>query len=186
MTTLLHRRAHAQDHHLRWVGVVLLLGLACSGGVLAADLPKSPACQSALQALDHEEAEMAAEAKGDGHKTSGGARLQVAEIRLRPLRERVARECLGGLDTGPSPSQHTWVAPTPVRPAAPLARVQPQPTTPIAPVVPMPRIDPPVTVANCVGGTCLASDGSRLTRVGPNLVGPRGTCTMQGAFLRCP
>lgn len=192
MNLHMNRPLHAPAHHLRWLGVVLLMGLACSTGALAADLPKSPECRSALQALDQEEAEMAAQAKGDVHNASGGARKQVADIHLRPLRERVARECLGGLETGPSPSQHTWVAPTsvrpvmPVAPAMPLARKQPQTTVPTAPFVPPPRFEPPVTIANCVGGTCLTSDGSRLTRVGPNLVGPRGTCMTQGAFVRCP
>ncbi len=50
----------------------------------------------------------------------------------------------------------------------------------------MPRFEAPVTVSSCNAAVCIASDGSTLTRVGPNLVGPRGLCSVQGGFLRCP
>lgn len=168
----------------------LFAAFAAGAPATAAELPKTPACRSALQALDQEEARMAAEAAGDGHQGSGGARRQVrqvAELRLKPLRDGVARECLGGLTSGPPPSQHTWVVPpaVPTTPARPVG-AQPAAGVPTAPVVPAPRLDPPLTITHCNAGTCQASDGSTLTRMGPTLVGPRGNCLMQGVFLRCP
>lgn len=74
--------------------------------------------------------------------------------------------------------------PTPARPTAAAPRV-PLPGTPPV-TVPLPRFDPPVTVSNCNAATCLGSDGSTLTRIGPNVVGPRGVCTVQDMFLHCP
>jgi len=52
--------------------------------------------------------------------------------------------------------------------------------------VPQPRLEPLVTVTQCNASTCVTSDGSTLIRMGPTLVGPRGACTVQGSFVRCP
>jgi len=41
-------------------------------------------------------------------------------------------------------------------------------------------------VTHCSAAACFTSDGSTLIRVGPTLVGPRGACTVQGGFVRCP
>ena len=54
--------------------------------------------------------------------------------------------------------------------------------TPAAP----PNWVAPVIVNSCNAATCVGSDGSALVRVGPTLIGPRGACTLQGVFLRCP
>jgi hypothetical protein len=54
----------------------------------------------------------------------------------------------------------------------------------LAPVLPVqPTL---VTITTCDPGGCWASDGSRLQRFGPNLVGPRGVCTVQASQLHCP
>lgn len=159
----------------------LLCAAVLAGGVRAEELPRSPACRTALASLDDAEQAIAAARAASSHLSE---QQQSVAVRLQPLRNRVADACLGGLTTSPSPSQRTWVAPTrPVSPSATAPRVQPV-TPPIN--VPMPRIEAPVTVNNCNAATCVASDGSTLTRVGPNLVGPRGACRVEGVFLRCP
>ena len=44
----------------------------------------------------------------------------------------------------------------------------------------------PYAITSCDAGGCWANDGSRLNRLGPNLWGPRGICTVQGSLLQCP
>ena len=153
--------------------------LLCAA-VQAEELPKSSACRTALHAL--EEAEDAHAAAAASAAPPDQQRQRLVAARLQPMRQRVADACLGGLTTSPSPSQHTWVAPSlPSRPDAVAPRV---PTPPVTSSIP--RVEPPVMVTHCTAATCFGSDGSMLTRVGPTLVGPRGTCTVQGNFLRCP
>lgn len=160
----------------------LVLG-ACSAA-LAEELPKTPACRTALQALDQAEEALAASGAASSAVAADRDRQRSVAARLQPLRVRVANACLGGLTTSPPPSQHTWVVPTPARPTAVAPRAQTPAMPPVT--VPLPRFDPPITVSNCNAATCLGSDGSTLTRIGPNVVGPRGVCTVQGMFLRCP
>lgn len=155
-------------------------------------LPGSASCHEALQALSQAEDALAAEAAPAASAASADGtspRPRTAAERLYPWRQRVADACLGGLTRSPPPSQHTAVglppapgrAPAPLRP--PLATLTPVPVV----TVPLPRIDPPVTLNHCTGTTCLASDGTTLTRVGPSsLVGPRGLCTTVGTVVRCP
>ena len=161
--------------------------LACMAGMVAAlaeELPRSPACRTALQALDQAEEALADTAAASSAVAADQDRERSVTARLQPLRLRVAKACLGGQTTSPSPSQHTWVAPTTAPSVAAVPRVRMPALPPVN--VPMPRIDAPLTLSNCNAATCLASDGSTLTRVGPNVVGPRGLCTVQGVFVRCP
>ncbi|MFG6486060.1 hypothetical protein ACG04R_05205 [Roseateles sp. BYS78W] len=162
-----------------------LIGPLICQAVHAAELPKSPACRMALQALEQAE-DALADAKSTPSLTSAPdvQRQHLVTAKLRPLRQRVADACLGGMTSSPPPSQHTLIVPsTPrVAPAAPPARL----ATPQVGSEPLLRWQPPVTVTNCSGATCTASDGSTLTRVGQTLVGPRGACTLQGSFLNCP
>lgn len=158
-----------------------LCALACAAA-RAEEPPRSPACRTALEALERAEDALADAAASAPRGDAGHTRAVAA--RLQPLRKRVADACLGGLTTSPPPSQHTWVVPAPAQPAPLVPRV-PMPSQPVAPQ-PLPRPEAPVTVIQCNAATCLASDGSTLTRVGPGLVGPRGACTVQGMFLRCP
>ena len=173
----------AQAFRLCRLGVVAL-GCALVGVARADELPKSPACRTALEALDHAEAVLADVAAASAAALPDADRQRSVAARLQPLRVRVAHACLGGLTTSPSPSQHTWVVPEPARSVASIPRIQPPAMPPVT--VPMPRFEAPITLSNCSAATCLGSDGSTLTRVGPNVVGPRGVCTVQGIFLRCP
>ena len=43
-----------------------------------------------------------------------------------------------------------------------------------------------LSTTSCDALGCTASDGTRLTRSGPLLMGPRGACTVQGSVLNCP
>jgi hypothetical protein len=169
---------------LHVVATVLLAGAA--GLAAAEELPRSPACRTALEALEQAETTLAASAGAASAQRADAERQRQATARLQPLRLRVANACLGGLTTSPPPSQRTWVAPT--VPASPAPAVSPRALQPAVPpvTVPAPRVEPPLMVTHCTAATCVASDGSTLTRVGPGLVGPRGMCTREGVFLRCP
>lgn len=150
----------------------------------AEELPNSSACRTALQALEEAEDALAASAAASAVPADQQRQRAVA-AKLYPLRQRVADVCLGGLTTSPPPSQHTWIAPLPTRPGAVAPRL-PMPT-PSPVIVPPPRFEMPPMVTHCNGATCFTNDGSALTRIGPNtLVGPRGACTVQGSFVRCP
>ncbi len=166
--------------------VGLLAGAVCA----AQDLPASNNCHVALQALGAAEdtlmASAAASAAAASQPGHDDARRRAVEARLLPLRQRVADACLGGLTRSPPPSQHTLQGLTPPSTASRPVQRPPQNPVPVV-TVPSPRFDPPLTVNHCIGASCLASDGSTLTRVGPNqLVGPRGLCTTVGAVVRCP
>jgi hypothetical protein len=166
--------------------LVFLFAQGATGLLGAEELPRSPACRTALAALDDAEEAIAATAAASSASLSDQQRQHSVAARLQPLRKRVADACLGGLTTSPPPSQHSWVVPTaPARPVLAAPRL-PTPPVPSVPSVVLPRPEVPVTVTHCNAATCVASDGSTLTRVGPNLVGPRGSCTVQGSFLRCP
>lgn len=168
----------------------LALGLLAATACGAQALPASAGCHGALQALGEAEdaliATAAASSPAASQPGSEDARRRAVEAKLLPLRQRVADACLGGVTRSPSPSQHTIQGLTP--PSDTSRPVQRPPPVPVPVVtVPLPRIDPPVTLNHCTGASCLASDGSTLTRVGPNqLVSPRGLCTTVGAVVRCP
>lgn len=176
---------HAQVRRLAGVGLLVLLSGTLQAGAAPSDeLPHSSACQTALRALDDAESALAAAgAASAAAAPPDGERQRAAAARLQPLRQRVADACLGGLTTSPPPSQRTWIAPPPPRAAAQPPRLPP---ARLPDPVPLPRPEAPITINHCNAATCLGSDGSTLTRVGPNLVGPRGVCTVQGVFLRCP
>lgn len=161
--------------------------LLCACGLLCAlaqaeELPKSTACRTALNALEQAEDALAAAAPAASAPTDL-QRQRIVAARLQPLRQRVADACLGGLTTSPPPSQHSWMAPAPPRPGAVVPRT-PMPAMP--PVTPPPRFEMPPMVTHCNAAVCFTNDGATLTRIGPTLVGPRGSCTMQGNFVRCP
>lgn len=141
--------------------------------------PDSQACRQALDALQAQESAALASARGASAPGAGAAALQ-------PWRERAARACLGAGPRTVTPARTAQppVTVPPVTAGRPLtAPIAPPPPTPSPPAT---RSDTLLTVVACDATGCWASDGSRLNRAGPNLVGPRGTCTLQGAVLRCP
>lgn len=149
----------------------------------AQELPQSSACRTALAALGQAEDALLDAQQARAASAPDADRQRAVAAGLLPLRQRVADACLGGLTTSPPPSQRHWSPPAPARPGITPPRAQ-GPALP--PPAAAPRVDTPVIISHCHGATCLGSDGSTLTRVGPHLLGPRGLCTQQGIFLHCP
>ena len=157
---------------------VMILALA-AGTCLAqgTDPLKSPACVQALDALQAEEATMLSSGSPQGAR-AGAAELAT----LGPYRKRVARECLGKedplLERPPRPP--VAVAPVTLPPSAMPAG--PGALPPPSPPVQLPRLR---TLTQCDPSGCWTSDGVRLNRLGPLLVGPPGVCTVQSGVLSC-
>jgi hypothetical protein len=94
-------------------------------------------------------------------------------------RQRTALACLGQANgSGIRAPQPVVVVPPIVTAAPPLPPIVAPP-----PPVTVPRL--PV-ITSCDPGGCWDNDGTRLHRAGPNLMGPRGLCTVQGNVLNCP
>lgn len=162
--------------HRAWPALLLLvfLLLLTSAGTLAQErgAPGSLSCQRALDAL------AAREAAAATNRSALGA-LEVA-------RREAAVACLGGRDASASaPPRAAQPAVTTTLPLRPSAAGVPLPA-PAAVPPPLPRPAAPLTVTACDPTGCWASDGSRLQRVGPNLLGPNGqACSTSGALLHC-
>jgi len=151
--------------------LALVAGSALAQGI---DPLKAPACVQALDALQAQETTLRSAQRPQG------ARAGAAELaRLEPYRKRVAGECLGKEDPALARAPRAPVAVSPVTlppsaiPAAPAA-------------LPPPVALPPLrTVTQCDPSGCWTSDGQRLNRLGPLLVGPPGACTVQSGVLSC-
>jgi hypothetical protein len=167
--------------------LLLILGFALGASMAMAAEPidplKSPACEQALQRLQRQEAQAASAPQAHAPDELRPLR---PDFRVQALRREAARVCLGSrLDVQqPPPPQRQPLPPTSVAPVAPPVSVllTPQPPPPVA----TPRSAAPTVITTCDPTGCWASDGSRLNRLGPNLLGPRGLCTVQGNLLQCP
>lgn len=153
--------------------VTLLFLFACGHGLAQdAGAPGSIACQRALEAL--------------GAREAAAARDRGARAALESARRQAAIACLGGRDT---PASAPLRAAQPSATTAPLPARSPgtTPSTASPPVSPpVPRAAAPVIITACDATGCWASDGTRLQRAGPNLLGPKGLCTTSGSLLQCP
>ena len=151
---------------------------------------ESAECQRALAALSSEEAAVAESSRASGGITANDRRL--IDAKLAPVRRQAARACLARLDDPATLSSVRLVRPPPiaVAPAGVAPASSPAPmaaTARAAPPAPAPLpAEKPYAITSCDAGGCWANDGSRLNRVGPNLWGPRGICTVQGSLLQCP
>jgi hypothetical protein len=167
--------------------LLLFLGFALGASMAMAAEPidplKSPACEQALQRLQRQEAQAASAPQA---RTTDELRPLRPDVRMQALRREAARVCLGSrLDVQqPPPPQRQFLPPIGVAPVAPPAPVlgAPQPLPPVA----IPRGAVPTVITSCDPTGCWASDGTRLNRMGPSLLGPRGLCTVQGNLLQCP
>lgn len=159
--------------------------LACGVAASAASAPagdamQSPRCTRALEALRAHEAQLPA---------SAAQAASSALARAAALRRAAARECLGGPGFVPPPQMHR--EPVRVPPVAPPASGAP-PARPVSALPPprgpaiAPAAPPAVFVTSCDAGGCWASDGSYLSRVGGQLFGPRGLCSVTGVSVSCP
>jgi hypothetical protein len=100
---------------------------------------------------------------------------------LAQARERTALACLGAADSSLATNrsrQPALVVP-PIVPAAPAPHVIAAPLPPMT----IPRTS---VITACDAGGCWDSNGQRLQRAGPDLMGPRGPCIAQGPLFNCP
>ncbi|WP_157270830.1 hypothetical protein [Azohydromonas aeria] len=169
----------------------LLYALLAAAAVAAQSQPRdaleSAECRQALAALRLQEQAAVAEAE----RGAGPVARDTLAQRLAPARQRAARACLQGRADAPPPAPGRFVTPPltvpPVAMPAPLPAppsVLPMPATPLPPALPRPA--PPASITSCDALGCWASDGTRLQRAGPNLLGPRGFCSAPGGVLSCP
>lgn len=144
----------------------ILLALCAQAGPDDVDPLKSDACGRNLAALQ------AARAPGSG-KTP--AQLEV-------LRREATQACLGGKGEArrPSPTAQEPVAIPP--PSVALPRSIPPAAAPPA----VPPVRQPAVIISCDTGGCWDSNGTRLNRAGPLLIGPGGACVSSGLQVRCP
>lgn len=153
----------------------------------------TPACREALAALQAEQtrgpgvspaplsARSAVPSAASGAAVPAMPPTPAGSPRLQAARERAVRACLGGAATSrPTPIPQ---APQAVAPAARPSPLPPlhSPAGPPAAIAPPAGSGMPLTVLACDSTGCIASDGTRL-----NKVGPKGACTLEGAVLRCP
>jgi hypothetical protein len=152
-----------------------------------AQVPGSPACQQAMSELQAQESAVLASRGTGATAAPSPSDSAVAAARLQPWRERASRACLGAAGNAYAAPTRTARDPVSVAPVTlgPPVKMPPAPTAPAAPAAPL-RSDALTTIVGCDVSGCWASDGSRLTRNGSVLTGPHGTCTQQGAVLRCP
>lgn len=136
----------------------------------AGDPLRSGECQRALDVLAAQERVMEAQAPLAGRPAWRAAQRQAAIA------------CLGRADV-PAP-QHLAQPPVRVAPVVVPRPPAPRVDTP-TPALPAKAVEP-TTLTSCDPVGCWASDGTRLQRNGPDLVGPRGLCSVVGGVLRCP
>jgi hypothetical protein len=160
---------------MRWRPDVMILALvAGTSPAYGADPLKSAECGRALDALQTHEAALLSL-----RRTEGASAAAAEKATLETYRKRAARECLGKEEPAPVRTARPPVVVSPI--TLPPSAVPPPAATPPPPVqVPAPR-----TVTQCDPSGCWTSDGIRLNRIGPLLVGPPGACTVQSGVLTC-
>ena len=155
-------------------GMLAAVVLAAAAGAAGRDPMHSDDCELAMDVLRQEEARALEQARAGQVSPDGPASLQTA-------RRLAAHACLGGRGEPPLPTHGAIVPTLPVPPAVRVPEVTPSPPVPAAPAAVMPNV-----VTNCDPNGCWTSNGTRLPRSGPSLVGPRGACQLQGTLVICP
>jgi len=135
--------------------------------------PKSAACAGALDTLREQEDRVIAAPR---------ERIDAARQRMLQARRAAALACLGEAGDEVAPPSSRIDAPPATVPRTTPAQRPHQPVVPAA--VAAPRV--PRTLGACDANGCWTSDGVRLQRVGPQLLGPSGFCSVAGATVQCP
>lgn len=169
---------------------LIALAAAFSATTMAApstDRLHSAGCVSAMSALRDVGVAMAGSTESSKGVSAADSR---ALAKLAELKRVAARTCLGGDGTAPPVPQQIGQKPISVAPVSPVA-VTPNPSGLGLPEHTSPRpttasVAPLTSITSCDPVGCWASDGTRLQKVGPNLLGPKGFCTVQGYALNCP
>jgi hypothetical protein len=146
--------------------LVVLLAALLATASLQADPLKSAACDAALMRLD--------------------AARSHASATVEARRQEAARVCLGLASQAPVPTRSNRWAQPPVTvpppviepPARPPAAAAAQPPPPV-------RIERPPVLTSCDLTGCWTSEGTRLQRVGPGLMGPQRPCVAQAGLAFC-
>lgn len=146
--------------------LLALAALACFPLASGADPLKSPECARSLAALQ-------------------AARSASGQHDVPAARRQATQACLGG--TG-APLRPSPTAQQPLEVPPPMIEVPAQPPTavPSPPAPPPVAIERPPVVTSCDATGCWTSDGIRLNRSGPVLIGPGGACVSSGNVVRCP
>lgn len=153
------------------VGQVLALAAAALAHAQGADPLHSRECDAARAVLET--------ALDDAsHKTAGSAG-RLADARKNAMAACLGRE--GGQRERSGAPEPAIVVPLPVM-QVPRPPAQPAAVAPPA----APAYTPPPVVTTCDSTGCWDSNGQRINRLGPMLVGPRGACTEAGGTVRCP
>ncbi|RYX89878.1 MAG: hypothetical protein EOO28_31335 [Comamonadaceae bacterium] len=106
---------------------------------------------------------------------------------LDEARKSAAVACFGkaaaaAAHAGTRSPQPAVVVPQAAAASTPLPRVPLPSPGRQAPV----EIGRPNHITTCDPNGCWGTDGSRLNRLGPELAGPRGICSVQGGVVACP
>ena len=158
----------------RWIAIVAAL-LAGASQAEPVDPLGSDACKQALATL---------QAQDDAAAAAADPRAGLAQLTV--LRHDAAHACLGTAADLPSAAQRLAQPPVAVAPVSSLT-IAPHVVAPAIPSAPLSRpAGLPRVITGCDVSGCWASDGSRLNRAGPNLIGPGGLCRVQGTQLLCP
>jgi hypothetical protein len=122
-------------------------------------------------------------ARSDLELTLGEANDRQPDAASALARQQTALACLGQANSHAAPASH-WQPPLAVPPIQPTEPA----TAPVVRAAPLPPVAIPraSVISSCDAGGCWDSDGVRLQRSGPNLMGPRGPCTPQGTLFNCP
>ncbi len=155
----------------------VIAAITAIGAAASADPPvnplQSPACLAAQQRLDVQE-ELT-------------RRQRSQRPALDAARQHAGVVCLRAPDAPPTLVRSASSIPSPI--PVPSAADTPAPLPgrrPASPAAVVPAAQPLLSVTGCDALGCWASDGTRLQRVGPALLGPRGYCSTAGAVLSCP
>ncbi len=183
-------------HRIPGLLVTCAAGVLCGPAQTASVEGEWPTgCQAALQALTAQESALL-----ETRRAASAALARdrpVPDALLVALRRRAAAECLGEA-AGASATMAGRTARTPIAVpsvvpplAPPLVSVPggmlrpPLPATATPLPAPVPARGAPAVVA-CDALGCWTNDGKWLQRAGPQLLGPKGFCTLQGGLLSCP
>ena len=177
-------------HHMLHTALRTAIVAAMPVAAAGAEPLNLPACKQALAALQHQES-VALAAQRQASTSATARRVAVDAVQARQTRAAVACRLQTDPPSGPTASPPS---PPPASRLRELSRIAPAMPPPTAlSRLPAPANSPPagvgpqtVNLGACDDQGCWTSDGRRLLRAGPWLIGPGGYCSQQGTALRCP
>ncbi len=152
---------------------------------VAADPPQTAASAAALSsAALHSEACEAARSELDALVAAVAPGQTIDRVRLAAQRRNVLQQCLA--QEGPTalrPPSTPIRIPSPAVPPTQAAGIKAPAYTAVAPQ-PLPAR--PAAITSCDATGCWDSNGTRLNQLGPQLIGPKGPCTVVAGMATCP